>query len=66
MAFKKKIGRGCAVLVTLDCGEEILVDTCKIFRKLPSGAHYSARLLKRVTKVPEGVGPKIRTMWVET
>ena len=66
MAFKKKIGRGCAVLVTLDCGEEILVDTCKVFRKLPSGAHYSARLLKRVTKVPEGVGAKNRTVWIET
>ena len=66
MAFKKKIGSGCAVLVTLDCGEEILVDTCKVFRKLPSGAHYSARLLKRVTKVPEGVGAKNRTVWIET
>jgi len=62
MALKKKIG---AVLVTLDCGEEILVDTCKVFRKLPSGAHYSARLLKRATKVPEGVGAQNHTVWVE-
>ena len=65
MAFKKKIGKGCAVLVRLDCGEEILVDTCKIFRKLPSGGHYSARLLKRATKVPEGVDAKNHTVWVE-
>ena len=54
------------MLVKLDCGEEILVDTCKIFRKLPSGAHYSARLLKRVAKVPEGVGAKNHKVWVET
>ena len=66
MAFKKSQGRGCAVLVRLDRGEEILVDTCKIFRKLPSGAHYNARLLKRATKVPEGVGAKNHTVWVET
>ena len=65
MAFKKKLGRGCALLVRLDCGEEILVDTCKIFRKLPSGAHYSARLLKRATKVPEGVGAHNYTVYVE-
>ena len=29
MAFKKKIGKGCAVLVRLDSGEEILVDSCE-------------------------------------
>jgi hypothetical protein len=65
MAFKQRMGSGCAVVVDLDCGEEILVDTCKIFRKLPKGAHYKARLLKRVTKVPEGVDAKKHTVWVE-
>ena len=65
MAFKKTICKGCAVLVRLDCGEEILVDTCKIFRKLPSGAHYNARLLKQAAKVPEGIGAQNHTVWVE-
>ena len=65
MAFRKKLGKGSAVLVRLDCGEEILVDTCKIFRKLPSGAHYNARLLKRAAKVQEGIGAQNHTVWVE-
>ena len=65
MAFKRKCGKGCAVLVTLDCGEEILVDSCKLFRKLPQGAHYNARLLKRTTTIPEGVDAANHTVWFE-
>ena len=31
-----------ALVVTLDCGEELFMDTCKLFRRLPRGACYSA------------------------
>ena len=65
MAFKRKCGKGCGVLVSLDCGEEILVDSCKLFRKLPQGAHYNARLLKRATTIPEGIDAKGQHVWVE-
>ena len=48
--FKKRcaeegLGR-VALVVTLDCGEEIFMDTCKLFKRLPRGACYTARLLK--------------------
>ena len=44
--FKKRcaeegLGRA-ALIVTLDCGEELFMDTCKLFRRLPRGACYSA------------------------
>ena len=57
-------GRG-ALVVTLDCGEEIFVDTCKLFRRFPRGACYTARLLKSPTSIPEGLEAKGRDALVE-
>ena len=37
------VGR-IALVVTLDCGEELFMDTCKLFRRLPRGACCAARL----------------------
>ena len=65
VAFKRKYGTRCGVLVTLDCGAEIFVDSCKLFRRLPKGAHYNARLLKRATTIPEGIDAKGQHVWVE-
>ena len=48
------IGR-VGLLVTLDCGDETFIDTCKLFRRLPRGACYTARLLKKPTSVPDGL-----------
>ena len=67
--FKKRcaeegLGR-VALVVTLDCGEEIFMDTCKLFRRLPRGACYNARLLKKPTSVPEGLEAKGHDVWVE-
>ena len=28
--FKRRFGRGSALIITLDCGEEILVDSCRL------------------------------------
>ena len=47
MGFKRRcvsegVGR-IALVVTLDCGEELFMNTCKLFRQLPRGACYSAR-----------------------
>ena len=67
--FKKRCaGEGLgrvALVVTLDCGEEIFLDTCKLFRRLPRGACYTARLLKKPTSVPEGLEAKGHDVWVE-
>ena len=57
--FKKRcaeegFGR-VALVVTLDCGEEIFMDTCKLFKRFPRGACYTARLLKSPTSIPEGL-----------
>ena len=65
MQFKRTCGAGCGFLVALDCGEEIFVDSRKLFRKLPKGAHYNARLLKRATTIPEGIDAKGQHVWVE-
>ena len=40
MAFKRQCGRGSALIVELDCGEDIFRDTVKVFRKLPKDALY--------------------------
>ena len=63
--FKKRcaeegFGR-VALVVTLDCGEEIFMDTCKLFKRLPRGACYTARLLK-VADVHTGGLPGERGM----
>ena len=67
--FKKRCaeeGFGRVVLVvTLDCGEEIFMDTCKLFKRLPRGACYTARLLKSPTSIPEGLEAKGHDVWVE-
>ena len=67
--FKKRcaeegLGR-VALVVMLDCGEEIFMDTCKLFRRLPRGACYTARLLKKPTSIPEGLEAKGHDVWVE-
>ena len=67
--FKKRcaeegLGR-VALAVTLDCGEEIFLDTCKLFRRLPRGACYTARLLRSPTSVPESLEAKGHDVWVE-
>ena len=67
--FKKRcaeegLGR-VALVVTLNCGEEIFMDTCKRFRRLPRGACYTARLLKKPTSIPEGLEAKGHDVWVE-
>ena len=54
MAFKRRCGKGAAVVVELTtCGEEILVDTVRLLRKLPRGASYKARLLRKTTEIPK-------------
>ena len=67
--FKKRcaeegLGR-VALVVTLDCGEEIVMDMCKFFRRFPRGACYTARLLKSPTSIPEGLEAKGHDVWVE-
>ena len=53
MAFKRRCGKAAAIVVELECGEEVVVDTVKMFNKLPHGARYRARLLRRTTAVPQ-------------
>ena len=67
--FKKRcaeegLGRA-ALIATLDCGEELFMDTCKLFRRLPRGACYTARLLKKPRPIPEGLEAKGHDVWVE-
>ena len=54
-----------ALVVTLDCGEELFMDTCKLFRRLPRGACYSARLLQKPTSILEGLEAKGHDVWME-
>ena len=58
------VGR-IAQVVALDCGEELFMDTCKLFRRLPRGACYTARLLKKPTSIPEGLDAKGHGVWVK-
>ena len=67
--FKKRcaeegVGR-VALVVTLDCGEEIFMDTCTLFKRLPRGACYTALLLKSPTSIPDGLEAKGPDVWVE-
>ncbi len=67
--FKKRcaeegFGR-VALVVTLDCGEEIFMDTCKLCKRLPRGACYTALLLKSPTSIPDGLEAKGPDVWVE-
>ena len=61
MAFKRQCGKGSALLVELDCGEEIMVDTVKLFRKLPRDVAYRARLLRRTMSPPEVSNTQVAT-----
>ena len=68
MDFKRKWGKNTAVVVELECGEEIFVSTCKLFKRLPRGATCRARLLQRTSArraelVQEAGGCHV---WVET
>ena len=64
MDFKRKFGRGSALTITLECGKEIIVDSCKISRKLPKG-NYTAKLLKRASRIPDGIDAEDSTVWME-
>ena len=65
-AFKKKQqGQGSAVVVQLDCGEEIFVDTVQLLRRFPRDVVYKARLLRRVVKPPESLNATGHKVWVE-
>jgi len=64
IAFKRQYGKGCAVMVELACGEEVLVDTVKLLRRLPKSI-YKARLLQRVTVIPKELDCSGRDVWVE-
>ena len=63
-AFKKQQGRGSAVMVELQCGKEIFVDTVQLLRRFPRDV-YKARLLRRVVKPPAGLNATGHTVWVE-
>ena len=53
------------LVVSLDCGEEMFMDTCKLFKRLPRGSCYTARLLKSPTSVAEGLQAKGHDVRVE-
>ena len=63
MDFRRKF-RGSALIITLDCGEEIFLDSCKLFRKLPKKL-YTARLLRRARSIPDGIDAEDSTVWME-
>ena len=67
MDFKRHCGKSTAVIVELDCGEEVFVETCTLFKRLPRGATYRARLLRKADIIPDGPahGPGDHTVWVE-
>ena len=64
MAFKRAHGKGSVVIVELHCGEEILVDTVRILKRLLKEAIYNARLLQRVARPPEALDGAGHDVWV--
>ena len=64
VVFKRQYGKGCAVMVELACGEDFLVDTVKLLRRLPR-SNYKARLLQRVTVTPKELNCSGHDVWVE-
>ena len=66
MAFRRRRGKGAAVVVELTCGEEIMVDAVGLLRKLPRGV-YKVRILRRTTKIPKGLENEAArsNVWVE-
>ena len=67
VAFKRHCGKGAAALVELTCGYKILVDTVRLLKKLPRGANYKVRLLRKTTEIPKGLEAEIarNNIWVE-
>ena len=65
MNFKREQGKGCAVAVELSCGEDLFVDTVALLRRLPRGAVYKARLLRRLANPPESLDCEGHVVWVE-
>ena len=67
MDFKRHCGKRTAVIVELDCGEEVFVETCTLFKRLPRGATYRARLLQRTSQIPDGLAREAsgHNVWVE-
>ena len=65
LASKRQCGKGSALLVGLDCGEEIMVGTVKLFRKLPRDVAYRARLLRRTMSPPRGLEHAGCNVWAE-
>ena len=65
VAKSQCFGKGSALLVELDCAEEIMVDTVKLFRKLPRDVAYRARLLRRTMSSPEGLEHAGCNVWAE-
>ena len=64
VSFKKRCGAGSAVIVEME-GDLVLVDTCKIFRGIPPGALYKARLVRSTKKPPEEIAHAGYDAWVE-
>ena len=68
--FKKRCGEEgfgrVTLVVTLDCGEEIFMDTCKLFKRFPQGACYTARLLKSPSSILEDLEEKEHDVLVES
>jgi hypothetical protein len=66
MDFKRRCGGQTAVAVELDCGALVVVDSCKVFKKLPK-ATYKARLLKKTTAIPKELAQDAVgcSVWVE-
>ena len=65
VAKSQCFGKGSALLVELDRGEEIMVDTVKLFRKLPRDVAYRARLLRRTMSPPRGLEHAGCNAWAE-
>ena len=67
MDFKRRRGKHTAMVVELTCGEEIFVLKCTLFRKLPRGATYRARLMQRTSQIPDGLAREAsgHNVWVE-
>ena len=61
-------GKGTAVIVQLDCREEVMIETCKLFKKLPRGITCKALLLRRTAVIPTELADEASgyQVWVET
>ena len=63
--FKKRCAEEGFGRVALVVGEEMFMDTCKLFKRLPRGACHTARLLTSPTSILEGLEAKGHDVWVE-